>query len=65
MPYRNIDNFDLISNNIVNNEGCGVALYNKKKLKLHLLNFREQFCEDVWAAIKLQGGEKLNRWMYS
>ena len=40
----NIEHFDLINNNIENNEGKGVALHIKKNnLKLHLLNSWENF----------------------
>ena len=44
MPLRNIDNFDLISNDIENNDDRRVALYiNKIILKLRLLHFRYNF----------------------
>ena len=43
IPEINIENFDLISNNIENNEGRGVAMYMKNNLKLHLLNSRYNF----------------------
>ena len=55
---RNIEHFDLISNNIENNEGRGVALYIKKPFEATPVEFLVKFCEDIWAAIKLQGGEK-------
>ena len=48
MPSRNIENFDLISNNI-----------EKNLFEATPFEFSVQFCEDLWAAIQLQGGKKL------
>ena len=57
MAEINIYNFDLISNNIENNEGRGVALYIKKLFWSFTCWIFGKFFEDVWAAIKLQGEE--------
>ena len=49
-----------MNNNIENNESRGIALYIKRKyFEATPDAFLIKFCEDVWAAMKLQSGEKL------